>query len=186
MKRSHLLVLLLAGYAAVFLRVPALGRWREVFDPLDARPRQVETAVETGHFADALPVALELRTVHAREPLLAYWLAEIYRGLDRSREEAAAWETYVRLSSTPDEACPSMPEAYARLGDASVALQRFEQCVKWDSGNPERLIDLAAALEGYDRTAEALAVYRRAADLDPEDPRILRHIEVLSRRAAGS
>jgi hypothetical protein len=100
--RSLLLVALLGGYAVVGLHL--LDRSTSTaFDPLEPRGRHVERAIEQRRFAEALPVALDLQRAYETEPVIAYWLSEIYRGLGRSHEEVDAWETYLRLGGAPED-----------------------------------------------------------------------------------
>ena len=142
MKRSLLLACLLAVYAA-----PLGERWwsgREganAFDALQPRSREVERAIAAGRFADALPMAAGLEKTYPREALVAYWLAGIYRGLDRPGDEVAAWERYVALSSAPEEAredaCPAIAEARERLGDRAGALREYQHCAELDPADPD-------------------------------------------------
>src|SRR5262249_54310402 len=115
--RTSLLVLALAGYAAVGLRGPA-GSWlrQNHFDPFLPVARALELRVEEGRFAEALPLARGLRQQYPHEPLIAYWLARIHLGLHDTSAEIEAWNAYQRDSSTPEEACPALPEALARAG----------------------------------------------------------------------
>ena len=43
------------------------------------------------------------------------------------------------ISTTPAEACPSLPEAYAAAGQADAALAAYERCARYDPDDPERL-----------------------------------------------
>ena len=184
MNRSLLLALLLVLSAAPFLRGPASGDVG--FDPLEARGRQVELAIETGRFSDGLPVALDLQRSHPDEPLVLYWLTEIYRGLGRPRDEVLAWQAYLRLSSAPEDACPWLAEAYAHAGDAEAALGQYRDCVSIDPDEPQRLLDLAAAQAARHQMSDALESYARAAALDPRDPAIPRLAGALHRTAGGT
>jgi hypothetical protein len=95
-----LFTVVLAGYAAVFLRLPSAGA-RAGFDPLGPEGRHVEQAIETGRFAEALSVAVDLEQTYPEDLTISYWLTEIYGGLGRTDEEARARERYERLSSEP-------------------------------------------------------------------------------------
>lgn len=103
MRRSLVLAALLIGYAVVGLDLfkPSTAG---AFDPLGARGRHVELAIETGKYDEALPVALALRREYEHEPVIAFWLAEIYRGLERPAQEADAWDAYIRLAGTAEDA----------------------------------------------------------------------------------
>ena len=179
MYRSLLLAILLAGYASIFVRLPGAGP-QGGFDPLSPRGRQVEEAIETDRFADALPVVLDLKRMYGDEPIVAYWLAETYRGLDRRRDEVEAWRAYIEVSSTPEQACPALAEALSQLGQHDNAIRELQQCVEREPDNPERLIDLAAAYARLQRSEEAFDAYTRAAELDPDDPRLPVYIRELT------
>ena len=166
-----MLVVLFLGYASVFVRVPAAGLGtRQVFDPFDPRPRLIEQLINAKQYAKALPVTQALRISFPNEPQIVAELASIFRGLNDSKAEAAAWEDYLRVSGAPAVACPALPEAYRRLGDLRQALRADERCLALDPQNADRLFDLADAYERSNRSSEAIALYRQAAALDPFNP----------------
>ena len=68
------------------------------FDAVGPESRFVELAIGEQRFADALPVALELRRLHSDEALTAYWLGTIYHGLGRDNDARTAWGDFERLS----------------------------------------------------------------------------------------
>jgi len=169
MKRLALLVVVAAVYAALFVNLSRHSS-RGGFDALSPRARLLEQLIETKRFADARPVADELAAAFPHEPLAAYWKATVLGGLGRRREAAEVWEAYVRMSTTPDEACPAMPEAYASLGEVDKALDAYERCAAFAPSDPERLVDLADAYAHAGRSADALVAYRKASVLDPTNP----------------
>jgi tetratricopeptide (TPR) repeat protein len=183
--RRTLLIAFLAAYGVVFFQ-PFSGRRPDRLDPISARPRSVEQAIGDGRFADALAVALELRRDYPRDPLPLVWLAAIYRGLDRARDEVAVWEAYVSQVPAPSAACPALPDAYDRLRQTEQAIHAYERCVGYDPASPQRLIDLAVSWERRDDKAQALAAYRRAAQLDARDPLIRHRIQALERHDGQS
>lgn len=177
--RTVLLALLLAGYAATIVGVGGAGGERG-FDPLQRQGRQVEAAIETGRFAEALPLAQELRRAHPADLTILYWLGEIHRGIGDAAAEAAAWQEYARASPTPYEACPALPIALTTIGDAAGAQQAYESCAAWAPDDPERLVDLAAALARRGDVERARAAYERVLAVDPGDPRIAGRIAALA------
>jgi tetratricopeptide (TPR) repeat protein len=180
---TTLLVVLFLGYATVFVRVPAAGlRLRPVFDPFEPRPRMVEQLIVARQYAKALPLAQALRASFPNEPQIVAELATIFRGLNDSEAEAAAWEDYLRLSGAPAVACPALPEAYRRDGDLGQALRSYEQCLALDPENADRLFDLADAYERSERSSEAIELYRRAAASDPFNPVVTARIASLTER----
>jgi tetratricopeptide (TPR) repeat protein len=162
-----------------------------VTDPLatpawtrSGRAREVERAIAERRFEHALPIALELRDSYPREPLAELWLAAIYRGAGRPADEVQAWERFIAFGSAPAEACPGLAEALARKGDPMVPA--YERCVRMDPSDPERLLDLAAALERAGQSAAARETYQRASDLDPDHPVVVRALERLGRERVDS
>jgi tetratricopeptide (TPR) repeat protein len=182
MSRTALVLTLLAAYIAVMVRLTGCSGVDRTLDALAPQSRSVEQAIGQGRFAEALPVALELQRAHEDDPLVAYWLATIFHGLDRPRDEVAAWQTYIRVSTTPLDACPAIAEAYERLGDSARALEQYRRCVDYDPSEPDSLVDLAEASERAHNAGQALAAYRSAALLDPHNPVPARRIDELSRR----
>jgi tetratricopeptide (TPR) repeat protein len=183
--RAALFIALLAANALYFERQIA-SRTTQAFDAVAPRARQVEYAIEAGRFVEALPIALELRDRYPHEALPVVWLAEIYRGTGNAAAEAAAWEQFITLGSSPAEACPGLAEAYAKSGSADAGVGAYERCVQLDPDEPERLVDLGAALEHAGRTDESLAAYRRAMALDPTNPTVAHAVERLSAGRGGS
>jgi hypothetical protein len=96
--RAALLLALLTAYAAATVRPVLVAGSGRGFDALAPESRFVERAIGEHRFAEALPVAQELRRVHASEPLAAYWLATIYQGLGRAAEARAALDDFERLT----------------------------------------------------------------------------------------
>jgi tetratricopeptide (TPR) repeat protein len=179
-----LLAVLAICYGAFLERRIAPSR-SSGLDPVSPRARQVERAIAAKHFADALPIALELAASYPGEALPAYWLALAYEGLGRFQDEAAAWERFIAVGGAPEEACPGLALAYARASDGGAGLAAYERCVTLDARDPERLVDLAAALERAGRPSDALEAYRRAAALDSRHPIVARHVERLARELEG-
>jgi len=94
--RTALLLTLLAAYVATIVR-PALVAGGG-FDAVGPASRYVELAIGEHRYAEALPVALDLRRAHTGEPLVAYWLVTIYQGLGRTVDARAARDDFERLS----------------------------------------------------------------------------------------
>jgi tetratricopeptide (TPR) repeat protein len=177
--RSATLAVLAAGYGWLWLSLGQSSLDRR-FDPLSPAGRHVEQAIESGQFADALPVALALQRSFPNQPQIWYWLAEIHHGLSQPEAEADAWTNFVSMSPARPAACPQWPEAHARAGHEAEAIQAYEQCASFAPDDPERLIDLADALASRRRVDAARAAYARAATLDRSDPRPALRLRALS------
>jgi Flp pilus assembly protein TadD len=165
-------MVLLVGYVALFVRLPSFGRGVAAFEPLGARGREAETAIEEQRFADALPIVRDLAAEHASDPVIAYWLAEIHRGLGHVDDEAKAWEHVFELTASADFACPSLPEAYTRAGDRERALRAYERCASAGADDAERWLDLGTAYRDAGRPADAEAAYEKSRTLDGSNPRL--------------
>jgi len=177
-KRTLLLLALLLAYAWTGLQGFVLGALhRNRFDPLLPLARRLEQRVEERRFADALPIALELEKTYPEEPLIAYWIGRIRNGLGDRAAEAAAWQRYVAMSPTPEEACPAWPEALAAIGRPDAALEAFARCAAFDPTDADRLVDLGDALLGAGRADDARATFRKAAVIDPDDPLIANRLQ---------
>jgi tetratricopeptide (TPR) repeat protein len=177
-KRTLLLLALLLAYAWTALQGLVLGALhRNRFDPFLPLGRRLEQRVEEGRFADALPIALELEKTYPEEPLIAYWIGRIRNGLGDRAAEAAAWERYVAISSTPEEACPAWPEAIAATGHAAAALDAFARCAAFDATDADRLVDFGDAQLGAGRMDDARATFLRAAVIDPDNPLITSRLQ---------
>ena len=180
--RPLILAILLAGSLATFVRLPSADDG--AFDPLEPRGRQVERAIAEGAFETARPVAEQLNLHYPDTPVIALWLAEIYRGLGRTSDEAAALERYLQSAGRPDEVCPALPQAYRRLEDASRAIDAYRRCAQAAPDDPERLVDLADALAAAGREADESDALQHLASIDPAHPR-LRHIHPATLAAGG-
>lgn len=187
MKRTALLLVLLVAYGGMFGRRLITGSG-EAFDPVAPQAREIERALADKQYERALPLANELRTLHPDEPLVELWLALTYHGLHRFADEARAWERFIEIGSAPEEACPWMALAneLANPGKPEIVIEALERCTTMDRRDPERLADLGIALALAGKTEEALAVYRRAAEMDPRHPVIARQVERLSQTSAGA
>ena len=131
MTRDRRHTALWAGLTAVYLFAylgTTSGRGGDRLDPVGPAARQVERAIRSQRFADALPVALDAREAYPGDPLPSLWLGHIYRGLGRPADEAAAWEAFAALSGARDETCALVVGSYARFGDLSGAGQWQHRC----------------------------------------------------------
>ena len=98
--RTGLLLALLAAYVGATVRPALVAGSGGGFDALAPEARFIERAIGERRFGDALPVALDLRRAHDREPLVAYWLATVYQGLGRAADARAAWDDFHRLTGS--------------------------------------------------------------------------------------
>jgi Flp pilus assembly protein TadD len=172
--RRLLLAILLTGYAATFFGLPSLESQARVFDPLEPRGREVESAIELQRYADALLIARQLASLYPDDPTIAFWLAEIFKGLGEPAEEAGSWERVFELTGSSDAVCPSLPMAYARLGDRVKALDAYTRCAARAEDDPERWVDLASAYVAEGRGADADRAFARSRALDASNPRLPR------------
>ena len=180
MRRTFLLVLLLAIYLASHVRSLVGGVVRRgEFDPFLPAARALEQRIGEGRFADALPLVHELERTYPRDAQVALWQARVHHGLNDAASEVVAWERYMTLSAAPEEACPALPEAYARAGRPAESLQAYERCAAFDDGDVVRLVDLGEAYVRAHRTRDAIAQYERAASIDPGDRSLVSRMTAL-------
>ena len=180
MRRTLLLTVLLCAYGALAFRGTARHLIRRgAFDPLLPLARSVEHRIGDQRFAEALPVALELQRAYPTEALVVYWLAQIHHGLNDAAAEADAWERYVAISPARAEACPALPESYARLRRDDDALSSFERCARFDPDDGDLAMDLGDAYQRAGRVADARAAFERAAQLDPDNPLVVHRLAAL-------
>jgi hypothetical protein len=131
LNRTTLFIAVLALYGAVLGRSPGARLFGpKALDPFAPRPKTVEQLIAAARFADALPLAVELRANYPDEPLVAYWLATINHAVGRPETEAAAWGEYVRLSKAPADACPAWPDALTRAGAIDQARTASDRCAE--------------------------------------------------------
>lgn len=132
-RRSWLLVVLLALYLASGLRSVIADRFRRsAFDPFLPAARALEQRLAEARFAEALPLAVDLDRAYPQQAQVALWLARIHHGLKDPVREAAAWEQYAERSPAPEEACPALPDAYARAGRDAEARAARQRCSAFD------------------------------------------------------
>ncbi len=180
MRRTVLLAALLLAYAWTALHGIVVDALQRKFDPFLPLARRLELQVEEKRFVDALPMALDLERAYPSEPMIAYWIGRIRNGLGDRPAEAAAWEHYIAISSTPSEACPALPEAYEATGQGDRALDAYASCAGFDASDADRLVDLGDAQLRAGRARDAQAAFRRAAAIDPDNPLIVRRLQTVS------
>jgi len=179
-RRTLLLLFLLAVYLAPRVRSMAGDLFRgDGFDPFLPTVRALEQRIADGRFADALPLAIELDRAYPRQAPIALLLARVHHGLNDAPQEAAAWERYVAMSPAPAEACPALPEAYARARQPAESLHAYERCVQFAPDDPEVFVDLGEAYALNRRERDACAAFEHAAALDPENPVTRRRLQTL-------
>ena len=94
-------------------------------------------------------------------------LARIYAGLGKPADEAAAWERFLRVSPTPEDACPTVADAYWRAGDRAKSLDASIRCRDFDPLNGELNYYLGRAYERAERADDARAAYEEALRVEP-------------------
>ena len=89
-------------------------------------------------------------------------LAEIYNKLERPKDEAATWELFMDRAPLPAEACPSVGNAYRRIGQYDKALSAFERCFAADTKNAELAFFVGLGNEWLTKFDAAQHYYERA------------------------
>lgn len=141
--------------------------------------RRVDVLLAREQFAEALPLALDNRRVYPGESAAAWQVARAYQGLGAPGDEAAAWETYLRLSPPTGAVCLRLSDVYHALAQPTRVVALVNRCLALDDRQPELLGDLAAAyLELGDRPA-AVSALKRALAIDRSHPQFLARLRSL-------
>lgn len=154
----------------------AIFAWTLTPRALPARAADVEAekllalsrqAFDKGNWDAALGPTAALVERFPNQQVFAERLARIYAGLDRAADEAAAWERFLRVSPTPEDACPTVAEAYWRAGDQEKSLDASIRCRDYDPMSGELHYYLGRAYERAARPADARASYLKALEVEP-------------------
>jgi tetratricopeptide (TPR) repeat protein len=123
------------------------------------------TLYYAGRHADALAPTLTLHAAYPANLVYLKQLATIYGELGRSEPEAAAWESFVASSPTPQEACPQIGNAYYRLQLVDKSVDAFERCLAFEPSDPDGVFYLARAHEWNGNVPRARMLYERGLAL---------------------
>jgi len=138
-------------------------------EQLAATAAKVKSLIGEGRYKDALEPAKKLVAAYPDSGIYLDRLATVYHFLGKPREEAAAWERYMAVDPTPEEACAHLDHAYAALHDRGAQRQAAERCLALDGRNPDFLFTLAHVHEMAGELKEAGELYERGAQLAPAD-----------------
>lgn len=155
-------LLLLTAYLVVFAG-GGLPTGRSAASPAETWLAASKAAFDDGRYTEALPPTLELTRAFPKQHV--YWerLALVYQHLGQAQDEAAAWERMVTVSPNPVDACPALPDAYARASKSSAtALHAYRRCAAFDTENADMLFYLGRALDRAGDGKGAEAAYRKA------------------------
>jgi len=151
---------------AVVLADPTEGLSMEDAGRLQER---LAVLMRSRRFEEARPLAESIVREFPNNPTYLRRLAEIQGELGHPKEEAEAWERFVKVSPTPGEAFPALGNAYRRLGQTRLAIDAFERAVALEPKNSEFLFHLGRAYEYGKAYAKALETYKRACVQNPGD-----------------
>lgn len=124
-------------------------------------------AFDKGNWAGALAPTVALVERFPNQQVFAERLARIYAGLDKAADEASAWERFLRVSPTPEDACPAVAEAYWRADEKEKSLEASIRCRDFDPLSGELHYYLGRAYERAGRPADARASYEAALKVEP-------------------
>ncbi len=128
-----------------------------------AREGRFAEAVE--HHAAAIAIRPDWSEVYKFHAAAAFDLMQ----LGRFDEAEAAYREVLRHEPTHLTALNDIGVILARRGDRTGALRHFEAAVARVPAEPRLRVNLAIALEGHGRRAEAAAQLREALRLQPDD-----------------
>jgi Flp pilus assembly protein TadD len=141
--------------------------------------RRVDRLLADGRFREALPLALENRQQHPDDRGVAWQMARAYQGLGTARDEAAAWEAYLRLAPATGDVCLRLSEVYHSLAQPAQVVAVVNRCLALDDRQPELLGDLAAAYIDLRDPPSAILALKRALALDPAHPHFRAQLRAL-------
>jgi tetratricopeptide (TPR) repeat protein len=125
------------------------------------------SAYESRHWQSALAPTAALVERFPNQQVFAERLARTHAGLGQPADEAAAWERFLRVSPTPEDACPAVADAYWRAGDRAQSLAASIRCRDFDPLNGELHYYLGRAYERAGKPGEARAAYEAALRVEP-------------------
>jgi Tfp pilus assembly protein PilF len=116
-------------------------------------------------------------------------LAEEYRRVGQPRDAIATCRAGLAIHPGYASARLTLARALAQIGELQAAQEELQQLLSTSPQNLSAIRTLAAVLQKRGATAEALAQYRAAFAIAPNDPDLERTIDELARlleRAAGA
>jgi tetratricopeptide (TPR) repeat protein len=164
---------LLAFYAALELFPPqraSVAPSADISGVVDAHALAEDSRglFNAGKWEAALGPTLKLKAVEPRSHILAQRLALIAQHLGRPQDEARWWEEFMRLSTTPEEACPRIGFVYRELGQKAESIQAFERCLAVNPNDSDALFFLGLAYERVGDHGRARRYYSEAAQGAPD------------------
>ena len=130
---------------------------------------KVKSLIAGGRYKEALKPAKSLVEAYPDSGIYLGRLATVYHFLEMPREEAAAWERFMSVDPTPEEACAHLDHDYAALHDRAAQRQAAERCLALDPRNPDFLATLGRWHEMAGEFKDAAELYDRGAKLAPQD-----------------
>lgn len=130
--------------------------------------RDAEGLIDAGRYTEALEAVSALRQADPNSHVHLRHLAAIHKGLGRPLDEAAAWEQYLQVAPTPQNACPDIGRAYERAADHARALDAYRRCHDLDPLDADLVFYHARAEERWGDRTTARALYEEGTRIAPE------------------
>lgn len=124
--------------------------------------KSIEELHRQGQSEKALQLLSELRAVYPQNHIYIRQTADLYHQLGRYKDEAAAWEDFMKVAPLPVEGCPQIGIAYQKSGQAEQSILAFHRCVGTDSQNLDFAFYLAHAYELTRQLDKAAEIYQEA------------------------
>ena len=131
--------------------------------------KSIDELRQQGQSEKALQLLSELRTVYPQNHIYIRQTADLYHQLKRYKDEATAWEDFMKVAPLPVEGCPQIGIAYQKSGQAEQAILAFHRCVGTDSQNLDFAFYLAHAYELTRQLDKAAEIYQEAILKDKEN-----------------
>lgn len=126
--------------------------------------------IRAHRYQDALPLARRTLDAFPGNPVYLRQMADIQEQLGHYAEAAAAWESYLKVSPTPSEAFPALPDAYRKLGRMAASIDACQRALALEPRNPDFLFNLGRAYEWGHQYDKARQTYQRCCTLSPGSP----------------
>lgn len=135
-------------------------------DELSVNAQSVR-AVDTEQWDDALALTLDLVARFGERPDYVARLAGIFNRMHRPADEIGAWERFMRVSATPQLACPALGRAHRGLGQYDQAIEAFRRCLAADPASVKLVYFVGLGYEWAGQFVEARRQYSRAIAMAP-------------------
>jgi Flp pilus assembly protein TadD len=138
---------------------------------LNDRKSQAVELLAAQRYQAALDVLGPLAADASADPQVFVMMGDAHAGLDHYDDAVAAYESAIRLSYYSHEAHLKLATLLMRHERVGRALTEFELAIEYGDSHPLTHYNYGLALREMGRDDEALAQWRLAREMDPQDSR---------------